>query len=206
MPRFKADLNKLLPTWYCAVVHNNQEWQVRQRLIQRGIPCMLPVYLKCDKATHYHLVAKLLFHRYVFVHLDDPSKWPQIRWTAGISHLLLHRPHLADYDMPSPAGSAAIATLQQVAANLDVRQRGIPRNLPSIALAAPIPVIDAGCHVRVRDDHPLSRLVDDRGALVNWSDAERAEVVIKIFGRDSPIEFYLKDLELVPNAESPHRS
>ena len=179
--------------WYCARTYPNKEFESKRQLERQGFVTFLPCYL--FKTKSHHIRVRFLFKSYIFVALDDPSFWPQVHRTIGIHEMLTYAPEQPKADdqpwylMPSLIGSAAIADLHIQALSLDeIRKGGIPH--------PPKQIISEGCYVRV-----LSGFFKDEDyaqkALVHWSEADRAGLIMKIFNRDVVVEFYHKDLEMV---------
>lgn len=188
--------------WYCVHTQPLQELPVKQQLERQGWPCFAPIYLV--KLKNRHIARRLLFRNYVFVSLPDPTYWPRVKNTIGVANVLTHLADAIDgkgnlqdiqYRMPSSTGSAAIETLRSQALALDEIKRdggGRPKQSP------PLQLITAGCYVRILDGM-FKDAAQGQRALVDWADHERAALVLQLFGRDARIEFYLKDLERLPD-------
>jgi transcription antitermination factor NusG len=180
--------------WYCARTHFNAEFVAKRHLEQQGFVSFLPTYLIKDKQRHIRI--RFLFKGYIFIALDEVSDWPKAHRTIGVHHLITYSPgqpeadHQPWYLMPSPVGSRAIAELYSQLLSMDeIRKGGPPR--------PPKQIISEGCHVKI-----LSGIFKDeeygRKALVHWSESDRAGLLMRIFNREVVVEFYHKDLELVP--------
>lgn len=187
--------------WYCVQTQPNQELPVKQQLERQGMPAFAPIYLV--KLANRHIARRLLFRNYVFVSLDNPAHWPRVKNTIGVLNVLTclsekieAAGNLTDisYRVPSDVGSAAIESLRKVCLSYDeVRREGKPKALPR----PPQQLITEGCFVRVmagmfKDSEQGQR------ALVEWSEHDRAQLVLELFGRKARIEFYHHDLTLVP--------
>lgn len=186
--------------WYCVHTQPLQELPVKQQLERQGWPCFAPVYLVKSKSRHIH--RRYLFRNYIFVSLPDPAYWPRVKNTIGVANVLTHladaiesKGNLSDiqYRMPSAAGSEAIEQLRSQALALDEIKRDGQGRLKQIA---PLQLITAGCYVRILNG-VFKDAEQGQRALVDWTDHERAALLLELFGRKTKIEFYLKDLEHV---------
>jgi len=181
--------------WYCAQTEPNCEYRARKYLELSGIPAFLPTYLTKDKSRH--LKVNLLFRGYVFFSLDDPMLWPRVRTITGILRVITNSPlETSDtpwYAMPSICASDAIERLRAACLSFDEYRRDGDR---SHALRTQ-QYITAGCFVRALSG-PLAEFVNVQKPIVEWADEERAILPLIMFGREHKIEFYQKDLELVP--------
>lgn len=184
--------------WYCAHTKPNSEFEARMSLESRGFTAFLPCYLV--RYASRNIRAKLLFRNYIFIDLKDAIDWPIVNQMSGILHMLTHSPPEKEkpdqpwYMMPSAVASEAIEELRQQSLSYDeIRKNGKSK--------IQIELITAGCYVRVlagplKDDPMAQR------ALVDWEDKYRAGLVMQMFNQKSVIEFYKKDLELVPEQVS----
>lgn len=174
--------------WYCAQTYPNKEFHARDWLNRQGRTNFLPCFLK--KYKSHNIRVRLLFHRYIFFVLDDPVEWPSILKPEIIHHVMCCFPHAnAEYLMPNPVASKSIEELRIKALSYDEIRRGGK-------FRAPVQLINEGCHVKVlsgvfRDEPQAQR------ALVDWSDHDRASLILKVFNREIRVEFYHRDLQLV---------
>jgi transcription antitermination factor NusG len=129
-----------------------------------------------------NLRPKLLFHSYIFVALNEPILWPRLAAVIGVNRVLTYQPKDDDaYKEPMPVASDSIDMLR--AAALDRDESDENRDL-----------IEPGCRVRIVKG-PMQGFSVQK-PLVEWTDAERAGLVIYMFNRRSVVEFYLNDLQL----------
>lgn len=175
--------------WYCAQIYPGQEITARDHLAQQGVLSFLPTYLFKRKDRHF--VVRRLFSNYLFVSLDRPSDWPLVHRSYGVQQMITFQPKDEDaYREPAPIASEAIEQLRALALSYDEIRRGGQRKLAT-------QYITAGCFVKVNAG-PFKDEQFAQRALVEWADADRAELVISLFKREIRVQFYHRDLILLP--------
>ena len=175
--------------WYCAMTAPRLEKVAQQGLERLGMATLLPGYLVRDK--HRHVLVKFLFPGYIFVS-GPPTLWPRVRSAPGITGIMLYQPAGSEYKMPSSIASEEIDSLHSKALSFDeVKRDGGSR----IQVKQPAKIIPPGCFVRITKGVFAGDCVQK--ALVEWSNQERASLLIDLFGRKIKAEFYLSDLERV---------
>ncbi len=188
------EIQSFMRIWYCARTVPNEEWRAKRHLEQQGMTAFLPLYLK--RYGSRNIRPLLLIRNYIFISLSDPGRWPLITRTIGISNLLTFQPDetQSEYKEPSSLGSEAIEGLRLQALSMDeVRKDGAVPRPPKL-------VITLGCHVRILRG-PLT-MFNVQEPIVDWSEQDRASLVLAMFGRDHRFEFYHKDLEVVSSAHA----
>lgn len=176
--------------WYCARTAPNEEWRAKRELEQQGMTAFLPLFLRKYGSRNIRPIR--LFNNYIFISLPNPADWPLINRTIGIAKLLTYQPDetISEYREPSALGSEVIEQLRCQALAMDeIRQDGYRIRPPKL-------VITVGCHVRILRG-PLT-MFNIQEPIVDWSEQDRASLVLAIFGRDHSFEFYHKDLEVIP--------
>ena len=175
--------------WYAAQTKFNKEFDVRDRLSERGFTdTFLPSYLvKYDSGN---VRPRLLFRNYIFVAMDDPLRWPDIQAIPGITKVLTYPPPPADeelgYRLPSRLADSALDSLRKCAeAQADIWSGALRRRLE---------IITSGCYVRVLRDGPLRPELQH--ALVEWTDRHKVGLVLDLFNRKVSVEFYRRDVTL----------
>lgn len=178
--------------WYCARTNYNREWPVQKELTRQGINSFLPCYLTRSKSGNFN--HNLLFRNYIFFTLADVLDWPIVKRTIGIATVLTYQPPITDDDAPwylrpSALGSQAIESLRQQCLDLDeVRRNG--RRLPIITKKQLLPV---GCMVKILRGPFESYSIQK--PIVEWSEKEKAGLILNMFGRSMVVSFFQKDLE-----------
>lgn len=177
--------------WYCAQTVPAKERLAQTNLERQGITTFLPGFLK--KGPDYHIRLQFLFRGYLFFSIDDPRDWPKVTRSIGVQRVILrspdHKPGVLPYLMPSLVASDAIDKLHSQALSYDeVRRSSKPRQ--------PQRIIGPGCYVRIKAGTFADEPQGQR-ALVDWSDGQRASLLLEIFKRTVRVEFYQRDLELL---------
>jgi transcription antitermination factor NusG len=175
--------------WYCAQTHPQKEPHARDELERQGFTVFMPSFLVKD--NHKHILARRLFAGYLFVSLDDWRLWPQVKNTYFIAGMMTHQPEGSDYRMPNAIASDAIEKLRVLALSMDEVQRGGKER----AKAPAQQIITAGCLVRIKTG-PLV-VFNIQQPVVDWTDGQRAALLLAMFGREMRIEFFVHELELV---------
>jgi transcription antitermination factor NusG len=174
-----------MTVWYCAQTQYNKEFIVRDHVARLGLGMtFLPSYLVKYKSRNVR--PKLLFHNYIFVALNETILWPRLAAIIGVNRVLNYQPKDENaYKEPSPLASSAIEQLRATAMDQEDVWAGMNRRRE---------IIEPGCHVRIVKG-PMQQFSIQR-PLVEWTEDERAGLVINMFGRGMVIEFYLRDLKL----------
>lgn len=186
--------------WYCAQTYFAQEAAAEANLRQRGFRTFSPSYLIRRAAPDYHIDRRLLFRGYIFVALDDPEIWPVVHRSRGVHHLMTQPPRPDadpdEYRLPTVVDEHAMTTLYDEAlAHDEVRRGGGKFRHTHIARTSDI---TKGCHVRILSGPWQPFSVQE--PVVDWSDGHRAALMLALFGRDTRVEFYHKDLERIADA------
>lgn len=171
-------------SWYCARTEPNREYEARRNLERKGFTTFLPGYLQ--KYASKNIRLRLLFRNYIFVSFDDPMRWPDVQHTNGIHQVLLFSQDDQEYLQPSNVGSEEIETLRACALTYD----------DFSTKRQPQQYITEGCYVRILTG-PLKDTESAQRALVEWEDGERAALALMLFNRETRVEFFIKDLELI---------
>lgn len=183
--------NGMSRAWYCASVEPNQERIAQKYLNMVGVPTFLPGYLVKQKPPkRRNIEFKLLFRGYIFFSITDPALWPSVRYTKGVSRVLLRGDKDTPwYQMPGSVASEDVEQLRTKALSYDeVRRNGGARQT--------MQYIDAGVFVKIKSG-PLADEPFAQRALVHWSEGERAQLLLMMFNREVKCEFYHRDLEVV---------
>lgn len=168
--------------WYGAQTQYNKEFAVRDRVALLGLgETFLPSYMVKYKSRNSR--AKLLFHSYIFVALEDPVSWPRLANLDGVNRVLTYQPAAEDaYRDVLPIASNSIELLRAAALERDEEHH------PNRDLIHP------GCCVRIKSGP--NKAFSIQKPIVEWTDTDRVGLVIYMFNRRSVVEFYLGDLEL----------
>lgn len=146
----------------------------------------LPCYWKKYKSRNVRL--RLLFRNYIFFSIPEAKLWPEIAHCTGILSVMTHKYDDKSYDMPQTIDAEAIETLRAQALGFD--------EVTGSGAGRPQFYISPGCHVRIISGPFMNEAGADR-ALVEWSDENRATLLMSIFNRQTKVQFHLKDLELL---------
>lgn len=189
-----------MPPWFCVQTFPNQEDQARRQLERQGFATFLPLFLV--KTKNRHISVRNLFPGYLFVSFDDLALWPRVHRSYGVAKVLTYLPGRplprAGETLPKPPPmpdfftplqlTSSIESLRLQALSMDEIRRGGREPPP------PRQLITTGCYVRVMQ----GTFAGPDAALVEWSTPERAGLLMQMFNRKVRVEFYQKDLQLVP--------
>jgi len=153
----------ILTQWCVANTHVNAEFSAARHLMRQGFSVYLPLYKKLrTHARRREWVSRPLFHRYLFVGIDEINqRWRAIRSTVGISHLVSFDGH------PAPVSSDLIAEL---------RAREDESGMVKFSAA---PLFKKGDSVKFLN----GALCDQAGIFECIDDKDRAIVLLDLLGR-----------------------
>lgn len=168
--------------WYCAQTHPFGELQAEKELRKIGFQPFSP---RCE-------VAKIIKGRevitrrpwlsgYIFVPFDieDDPNWPRINNQPGIKRLMP-----AWTERPTPVRGDAMQVLLDQCNGQVVKAQTVDRAIAK--------VLWPGALVKASDG-PFAGF----NGIVEWTDKDRAKVLMHIFGRTTPVEFERKQLEII---------
>lgn len=173
--------------WFVARTENNRENAAAESLKSLGVTYFLPTYMKTYKPS-YSYRPMFLFRNYIFFSTDNPKCWPLINKADGIAYVLTSKPDGGLYQMPCAIDSEAIESLREQSLELDEEKNG--------RIVKRRQYITKDCYVRIISG-PFAGMEGTDRALVDWSNNDRASLLLKLFGKEVRAQFFIKDLQKV---------
>lgn len=178
--------------WYVVRCKIKGEHKAERELRLAGFEAYLPEYKieRLNRRLRKKVISTLcLFPRYLFVRVDEAGQLGYVLGTAGVDDVLPGRPH---EPQPVPAHDVIGLRDAQAALKLDDtdearRRRGQTTKSSLAALRKRL----RNKRVRVTDG-PFSSFP---GTVERVESLERLRVIIDIFGRETPVELELGQIE-----------
>jgi len=150
--------------WYVVHTQPNAESRAVLNLDRQGFEAYLPRYLKSRRhARKLERVARPLFPRYLFVHLDpDRDRWRSINSTFGVSYLVAHD------SMPIPVPDGIVDAIREREDGKGLVTLDVPAYRPGEKLeilAGPM-AMQVGLFQRMSDNERVVLLLDLLGRQV----------------------------------------